>query len=120
MAQKQKGVAGAVIKATFSFSVSVNGSILAGTMAILSIRALRSALGGFVNLYVYDLLYLYLILYWYSPSPFWRSVCQDGHRFVWYSNSRVPTTAATEMQILLSRPYTLRMYALGYDRRPFW
>jgi hypothetical protein len=49
---------------TFSLSVCVNGSILAGTIAILSSRALRSACGGFVNRYRYDLLYRYLMLNW--------------------------------------------------------
>src|SRR4030095_11917598 len=95
----------------------VNGSMLAGTMAILSIRALRSTFGGFVSRYRYDLFILYLILNLCPALPFSRSVCQDGHRFVWCSDSRVPTTAATEMPRLPSRPYTSRTYALGYDRK---
>src|SRR5215217_3557616 len=89
-------------------------------MAILSRRAFRSAFGGFVNRYWDDLLILYLILNLCPASPFSRSVSQDGHRFVWCSDSRVPTTAATEMPRLPSRPYTSRTYAGGYDRRPSW
>src|SRR5215212_10265479 len=89
-------------------------------IAILSILAFNKAFGGFVNRYRYDLLYRYLMLNLCPASPFSRSVSQDGHRFVWCSNSRVPTTAATEMPILPSRPYTSRTYAGGYDRRPSW
>src|SRR5207245_8231915 len=105
---------------TFFLMVSVNGSILAGTIAILSSLAFNSAFGGFVRRYWYDLLILYLILNWYSPSPSSRSVCQDGHRFAWYSNSRVPTTVGVEMPRTPSRPYQSRRYAEAYDKIPYW